>query len=229
MPGQSLALLQQKVLTLLATTSDDPLYTPVLLTSYINDAVHQLLDDIQKQNRSYLTKEVLLTPDPATQPSWATAPIMTYTFATQSPPITDFSMYQEIRKTNEDGDLLRESPADLLRDAGNGFFYISGTDDSPVLRLSRDTEQGLNLYLMYTYWPPDMVAGTDFPGGIPVQYQDVIALETAQLIFSLGGESVCPPDQMRQWMNRRAALVAHVGRRGTQPGRTRVDPFESGE
>src|SRR5690349_16316579 len=139
----SLAVLRAKLLVLLATTTDDPLYTASVLNSALIDAHHSVVDSIHKQNRSYLVKRVVLVPDSTT--TW------TYTLATNAVatgvlppgvvtgPVTDFSRYIEIRKTTDDGDLLNECSADQLRDAGNGFFAIEGPDDSPVLELSKDT------------------------------------------------------------------------------------------
>jgi hypothetical protein len=220
----SLAVLRAQFLVLVATTSDDPLYTSAVVNGFLKDAHHAVVDEIHRANRSYLIKEVLLTPDANSQPSWASAPLNTYTFATQSPAITDFAYWSEIRKTNEDGDLLKEVRQEELRDAGNGFFTISGTDDAPVLRLSRDTESGLNLYFKYGYWPLDMQLDTDAPGGIPVQFHDVLPLEVC-FSFALGGESEFPADLKQRWIDRKAALIAHVSKRGVWPSRTRVDPY----
>lgn len=221
----SLGALRNTLLVYLTTTADDPLYTPAVLNGLLTQAHRSLLEAVQHVNRSYLTKEVLLTPDAANQPSWATQPLLTYTFATQTPPITDFAAWLELRKTNEDGDLLKECRMEELRDAGNGYFCFSGVDDTPVLRLSRDTEVGLSLYLLYTYQPVGMVADTDTPGGIPTKFHDVIALE-ACFGFGLGGESVFPADLKLRWIDRRAELLASVGNRGMQPQRIRIDPFD---
>lgn len=221
----SLAVLRAQTLVLLATTTDDPLYTTAVVNGLLKDAHHAIVDEIHRCNRTYLMKEVLLTPDVSVQPSWATQSLNTFTFATQTPPLTDFAYWSEIRKTNEDGDLLKECRQEELRDAGNGFFAISGTDDAPVLRLSRDTEVGINLYFKYGYWPADMVLDTDLPGGIPVQFQDVLPLEVC-FAFGLGGESENPADLKGRWMDRKSALLAHVSKRGVWPSRTRVDPFD---
>jgi len=225
MAGSPLALLRAQLLVYLATTSDDPLYTPAVLNQLLRDVHHGLIDEIHKTNRSYLTKEVLLTPDASSQPAWATQPLETYTFATQDPAITDFAYWSELRKTNEDGDLMQECRQEELRDAGNGYFCVLGTDDAPVIRVSKDTEVGLNLYLKYGYWPADLVLDTDTPGGIPVQFQDVLPLE-ACFGFGLGGESEFPADLKQRWIDRKAALIAHVSKRGVQVSRTRVNPFD---
>lgn len=220
----SLAVLRSQLWLYLATTPDDPLYTAAVLNGLLADVHRSLIAELQQINRSYLVKDVLLTPDVNTTPVWSTQPPLTYTFATQSPAITDFAYWLEVRKTNDDGDLCQECPLSALRDAGNGFFAVLGTDDAPVFRLSKDTELGLNLYLKYGYWPPSMVQDTDTPVGIPVPFHDVLPLE-ACFGFGLGGESVFPPDLRMRWLDRRSALFAHVGKRGTQVSRTYVDPF----
>lgn len=220
----SLAVLRATLLTFLSTTADDPLYTPAVCNAFLKDVHHTLLDEIHKTNRSYLAKDVLLTPDATTMQVWSTAPVLQFTFATQSPPITDFAYWIELRKTNDDGDLLQEAPLDSLRDAGNGYFAVLGPDDSPVIRLSKDTEQGISVYLKYGYWPVDMQQDTDAPLGIPVQFHDVLPLE-ACFSFALGGESVVPPELRSRWIDRKASLLNHVSKRGTWPSRTKVDPY----
>ncbi|HKR55550.1 MAG TPA: hypothetical protein VJS20_04570 [Gemmatimonadales bacterium] len=221
----TLGALRNTLLVYLTTTADDPLYTPAVLNGLLTQAHRSLLEAVQHVNRSYLIKEVLLTPDAQTQPVWASAPLNQYTFASQSPAIADFSYWVELRKTNEDGDLLKECRFEELRDAGNGFFCFTGVDESVVLRVSRDTENGLNLFLRYGYQPVNMVADTDVPGGIPAKFHDVIALE-ACFGFGLGGESVFPADLKIRWLDRKAELLASVTQRGMQPQRIRVDPFD---
>lgn len=220
----SLAVLRAQLLLYLATTTDDPLYTSAVCNGFLKDAHHSLIDEIHRTNRNYLTKDVLLLPDANTTPVWSSAPVLSFTFATQTPAVTDFAYWLELRKTNDDGDLLRECPVENLRDAGNGFFAFSGTDDTPVLRLSKDTEQPINVYLKYGYWPLDMQLDTDAPQGIPVQYHDLLPLE-ALFAFALGGESEVPKDLRIRWNDRKSALIAHVGKRGTQVSQTKLDPF----
>jgi len=221
----SLAVLRAQLLIYLATTPDDPLYTTAVLNGFLTDAHHHIVDEIHKTNRSYLVKDVLLTPDATTTQPWSTAPVLQYSLATQSPAITDFAYWVELRKTNDDGDLLQECPLDALRDAGNGYFAVQFTDDAAVIRLSKDTEQGINVYLKYGYWPPDMQADTDAPQGIPVKFHDVLPLE-ACYSFALGGESELPGELRARWLDRKAALLNHVSKRGTWPSRTKVNPFD---
>jgi hypothetical protein len=221
----SLAVLRAQLLIYLATQTDDPLYTAPVLNGFLQDAHHSLIDDIHKINRSYLAKDVLLTPDPTTTPSWSTNPVLQYTLATQSPSITDFAYWIELRKTNDDGDLLQEARLEDLRDAGNGYFTVVGPDELAVIRLSKDTEQGINVYMKYGYWPIDMQVDTDAPQGISTKYHDVLPLE-ACYSFALGGESQHPKELYERWVNRRGALLAHVGKRGTWPSRTKVNPYD---
>ena len=221
----SLATMRNILLTYLVTTADDPLYTPTVLNQVLADAYNGLIAEIHSRNRGYLYKDVLLTPDATTTQPWSTQPVESYTLATQSPAITDYAYWIELRKTNDDGDLLKECRLEDLRDAGNGFFAVAGPDDSPVIRLSKDTELGLNLYLKYGYWPAQLAQDTDVPSAIPLRYQDVVPLE-ACFAFGLGGESAFPPDLRQRWVDRRAMLMARISRQGTWPGRTKVDPFD---
>ena len=220
----SLAVLRAQLLVYLATTTDDPLFTSAVLNGFLKDAHHNLVDEIHRTNRSYLAKDVLLIPDATTTQVWSTAPVLQYSLATQTPAITDFAYWIELRKTNDDGDLLRETRLESLRDAGNGYFAVIGPDDTPVIRLSKDTEQGINVYMKYGYWPLDMQVDTDAPGGIPVQFHDVLPLE-ACFAFALGGESTWPEELRGRWIDRRGALLMHVSKRGTQVSQTKVDPF----
>jgi len=220
----SRAVLRATLLQFLSTTTDDPLFTPAVLNGFLEDAHHSLVDEMHRVNRSYLVKDVLLIPDATTTPVWSSAPVLQFTLATQNPAITDFAYWVELRKTNDDGDLLRECPIESLRDAGNGYFAVQGPDDLAVIRLSKDTEQGINVYLKYGYWPPDMQLDTDAPQGIPAQYHDLLPLE-ALFSFALGGESEVPKELMQRWIDRKSALLAHVSKRGTQVGQTKIDPW----
>jgi len=220
----SLAALRANLLLYLATTTDDPLYTTAVCNGFLRDAHHNLLHEIHTTNRAYLAKDVLLTPDSTTTQPWSTTPVLQYTLNLQNPAITDFAYWIELRKTNDDGDLLQECRLEDFRDAGNGYFAVEGPDDAAVIRLSKDTEQGINVYLKYGYWPLDMQLDTDAPNGLPVQYHDVVALEAA-FIFGLGGESELPPELKTRWFDRRSALLNHVGKRGVWPSRTKVDPY----
>lgn len=221
----SLAVMRAQTLVYLTTTTDDPLFTSQVINQYLIDAHHAIVNEIHTTNRNYLYKDALLTPDATTVQPWSTTPVLSYTLATQSTPITDFAYWIELRKTNDDGDLLREARLEELRDAGNGYFAVTGPDDNPQIRLSKDTEAGINVYLKYGYWPADMQTDTDSPNGIPVQFHDVLPLEVL-FAFELGGEGTHPPALKERWMNRKAALLYHVAKRGTTVTRTKVDPWD---
>ena len=72
-----------------------------------------------------------------------------------------------------------------------------------------------------------MTAGTAVPNGVPLKFHDVIALEMLYC-FGLGGEQRLPPELWERWQRRRGQLISHVGKRGTQPSRSRIytDPLE---
>jgi hypothetical protein len=203
----------------LGTTIDDGLYgdtTPTsgvatVLDPIIQQAVDSLIAEIHQANPSYLSKSQTLAADSATA--------RTYTFATQSVPLTDFARWLEVRETDADGALLGEVRLAELHDAGAGCFCVTGPDDTPVLQTSPDTTAGLALWLRYAYWPAALVDDTTAIAGIPSRFHDVIALE-ALFAFALGGEGSRPPELAQRWQDRRALLFATVAKRGIQPTQT---------
>ena len=198
---------------LLGTATDDPAYTATILNPIVQEAVDSLLTDINEQNPGYNSTTVTLTADSSTS--------NLYTFASQSTPITDFARWLEIRWTDSAGLELIEARYDELRAAGQDHFFISGIDSAPVLETSPDSSAGKDIFLRYTKWFADMTADNDVPKGIPLKFHDVIALE-AIFAFALGGEQRVPSDLYNRWFDRRAQLIHHVGRRGSQPSRTRI-------
>ncbi len=201
----------------LATPSDDPAYSNTILNPIVQQAVDSLLTDINEQNPSYNSTPVTLAADSSTG--------RVYTFASQSTPITDFGRWLDIRWTDSDGLVLTEVRYDELRPAGADHFIITGIDSAPTLETSPDSEAGKAIWLRYTQWFADMTSGsggdTDVPSGIPLKFHDVIALE-ALFAFALGGEQHRPADLRDRWFDRRAQLIHHVGRRGSQVARTRL-------
>lgn len=204
---------------MLGTSSDDPAYSNTILNPQIQDAYDALLSAILRVNPDYLTKTVTLAADGATSHN--------YTFSAQSPPLTDFSGWLEVRRTDEDGAPLRECRYDELRDAGVDYFVITGPDDTPVLRTSKDSEAGTALYLKYRYWPTAFVDDNSVPSAIPQRFHFVIALECLFTAYGAGGEQRLPRELYERWQDRRADLLAHVSRRGIQVSRTRLDPTET--
>jgi hypothetical protein len=204
---------------LLGADSDDPAYSDTILNAVIQEAVDSLRSDINLANPGYNSTTVTLTADSATSRA--------YTFATQSSPLTDFAGWLEVRWTNDDGLELHEVRVDELREAGSDHFAVTGIDSAAVLTTSKDSTAGMGVWMRYTLWEADLSADGDVPGGIPLKYHDVIALE-ALFAFALGGEDSTPPDLYARWVDRRGSLMHHVGKRGVQPSRTRIytDPFE---
>lgn len=204
---------------MLGTESDDPAFDDAVLDPVVQEAVDSLRSDINLANPGYNSTTVTLAADSSTS--------RTYTFATQSTPVTDFARWLEVRWTDEDGLELHEVRVDELREAGPDHFAITGIDSAPTLVTSKDSEAGVAVWLRYTQWETDLTADGDVPGGIPLKYHDVIALE-ALYAFALGGEERTPTGLYQRWLDRRAQLMHHVGKRGVQPSRTRIysDPFE---
>lgn len=197
----------------LSVASDDPEYTDDILNPIVQEAADSLVTDINRQNPSYNAATVTLSADSASS--------RVYTFATQSSPITDFSRWLEVRWTDEDGLELSEANWNDLRDAGSDAFTITGIDSAAVLRTSKDSEAGKAIWLKYTQWPAELTGDSSVPGGIPLRFHDVIALE-ALYAFSLGGEQRTPQELYNRWIDRRGQLIHHVGQRGVQPSRTRI-------
>ena len=198
---------------LLGTKSDDPAYTDTILNPIVQQAVDSLLTDINEQNPGYNSTTVTLTADSTTSHF--------YTFSSQSTAITDFARWLEIRWTDSAGLELTEARYDELRAAGQDYFFISGIDSAPVLETSPDSSAGKDIFLRYTKWFADMTADANVPSGIPLKFHDVIEFEAA-FVFALGGEQRIPRDIKDRWFDRRAQLIHHVGRRGSQPSRTRI-------
>ena len=197
----------------LGTASDDPAYTDTILNPIVQEAADSLVTDINIQNPAYNSTTVTLAAD--------TTSSRIYTFATQSTAITDFSRWLEVKWTDSDGLKLIEAPLDGLREAGDSHFAIRGIDSAAVLETSKDSEAGKAIFFRYTQWPTALAADGDVPGGIPLRFHDVIALE-ALYAFELGGEARTPSHLFQRWIDRRGQLIHHVGKRGAQPSRTRL-------
>lgn len=201
------------LLHMLGADADDPAFTAAILNPILQQAADSLVSEIQRANRSYLVKSVTLAADSSTSHD--------YTFATQASAITDFAFWLEVRWKDKDGLLLDEAGIEELNGAGGDYFAVLGPDEEPVLVTSDESEAGKAIYLRYGYWPAEMADDNAAPGGIPTRFHDVVALE-ALFAFGLGGEQRIPPELSTRWFDRRAQLLAHVGRRGVQPSRTRL-------
>ena len=195
----------------LGTASDDPAYSDTILNPIVQEAADSLVTDINVQNPGYNSTTVTLSADSTTS--------RLYTFTTQSTAITDFSRWLEVRWTDSDGLELHEVSLDGLRSSGADHFNIYGIDS--VLETSKDSTAGTAVWLRYTQWPAELSSDSDVPGGIPLRFHDVIALE-ALFAFGLGGEQRLPPELFQRWQTRRGQLIHHVGKRGAQPSRSRL-------
>lgn len=209
----SRATIKTSALRFLGAKSDDPFYADAILDPIVQEAVDSLLTDINEQNPDYNQTVVTLTA--------ASASSQLYALATQSPPITDFSAWRQIRAIDDSGIILHEVRYDELREAGVDHFAMSGIDSAVIIETSSGTPKGQDLWMRYTTMPALLSDDTDVPGGIPLRFHDVIALEML-FAFALGGEQALPRDLFNRWFDRRNQLMRHVGQRGAQPNRTRM-------
>lgn len=209
----NLGQLRTTALTYLGTSSDDPAFTPTILNLLAQQAYSQVVADMLDSNPGYLSTTVTLTADSSTA--------RTYTFSTQSPPITNYHKWLEVRWDQHQGGRLTEvRPEELDRNAAS-CFALTGPDDTPVLTLGLNSLVGHSLFFRYAYWPPVLVLDADIPVGVPSQYHDVLAFRMAQLGAGLGSESAMTPAMNVLAQDRLASLLATVGRRGVQASRTR--------
>ena len=214
----SRSTLRTWIRTLLGADADDPAFSDDVLNPIVQQAADSIVSAILRTNPGYLSKTATLLPDAGSR--------RTYTFATQSTPVTDFGHWLEVRYDNDDGLQLTEARLDELRDAGPDYFAITGPDEAAVLVTSPGSRGAAPIWIRYGYWPAPMTDDNAAPGGIPERFHDVVALE-ALFAFGLGGEQAKPRELHDRWIDRKAELLAHVSRRGVQPSRTRVylDPM----
>lgn len=196
------------------TSSDDPQYTDAVLEPIVQAAYDALIADIQLQNRGYLSTTAILTAGSATSHSYA--------FSAQTPAITLFAYWMEVRWNDEEGALLAEARLEDLRDAGEGYFAVTGPDATPVLVTSPDSPAGETLFIRYGYWPLEITEDADIPTGVPTRFHDVIVLESLFGGFGIGGEQRMPKEYYDRWIDRRAQLMSRLGRRGVQVSRSRI-------
>lgn len=209
----TLADLRTLALVYLGTASDDPAYPTATLNLLAQQAYSQVVADMLDSNPGYLSTTVTLTADSATA--------RTYTFSTQSPPITNYHKWLEVRWDQQQGGRLTEvRPEELDRNAAT-CFALTGPDDTPVLTLGQQSLVGHTLFFRYAYWPPALTVDTDVPVGVPSAYHDVLAFRMAQLGAGLGAEGAMTPAMVQLASDRLASLLATVGRRGVQASRTR--------
>lgn len=204
----------------LGTGADDPVYgdTAAGVSPLLDPAVQQVVDDLIDQihvaSPYYLSTFAPLVPDAVTD--------RVYSLLNQTPPILDFSHWLELRMTDESGSTFEEARLEELQASGSGYFCITGPDKAAVVQTSPDTQAGVPLWLRYGIWPDDLVDDSSVIPGIPLRFHDVVALETL-FVFAVGGESRWPDELRERRKDRHARLIAHVGKRGVQNNRTRLD------
>lgn len=193
------------VYNLLGTTEADQFYLPATVNPWIQAAVNAILQRIRDTNPDFFRKTATLAPVPSTGRA--------YPLASQTPAITDFSGVLELRFTDDGGNELTEVRGrDLNSCAGNGYA-LEGADESAVLTLATAADVGLALYLKYAYWPAELDDDTDEPDGIPSRFHDLVAYETAEILFGFGDEQQMPGSIQKVKLDRDAQLLMHVARR----------------
>jgi hypothetical protein len=210
----SRATIKGWIRNLLGTTADDPFFADETLDPIVQQAADAIVAAILEHNPDFLVQS------PVTLAALA-ATSHTYDLAAQAVPVTDFAGVVELRTADEDGAELHEARLDELSALGGCHYAITGADEIAQIVTSKDSPAGEALWLRYRYWPAAMAADTDAPGGIPVKFHDVVALESL-FAYGLGGEQRLPPELFQRWQDRSAQLLTHVNRRSTQPRRTRL-------
>lgn len=199
--------------TLLGTTSDDPKFGATTLDPIVQQAVDSIVTDIVQANPSWLSKQVTLLANGGVG--------HTYTLTTQAVPILDFSRWLEVRYTDENGAKFTHARLEELNEKGSGYFDIVGPDDAPDLITSPSTSDAAPIWMRYAYWAAELASDSSVPTAVPGRFHDVVALE-ALFVYGLGGEEARTPEMRERWQDRRAQLIAHCGRRGVEPNRTRL-------
>lgn len=208
--------LRTKVFTYLGTRSTDPFYKnedgSSRIDGLLQDAYNAIVSDILLTNPEYLQKvETLTSAD--------------HTYALPA----DFAGWIDVRLNTSTGTPLTQCDMEFLPSTFGTEFAISGPDQDAVLTTSGGVEAGVDLYLLYRYWPLDWTQDTDSPDVVPSKFHDVVALDAAEVAFALGGEQVMPPKLVALKEDRRASLLLHVGRRGVQATTARGVPFLGGD
>lgn len=200
----ALSVLQDMVYAYLGTTSSNQLYTPARVTRWINDAYNALVDDMPG---AMVTKEATLAADSSTS--------RVYTLSSQTPVITDWRQFREVRLTDSEGALLRPLPYDQLRDWTGDRYAVRDPDETVKLVLSSTLTAGSAVWVLYSYWPAELSAASDVPSTVPSRYHDLIALSAAEMAFPAGNEATFPAVYAAKKVDRYAQFLDHVTRRGT--------------
>lgn len=203
--------LKTMLLQLLGTSADDPAYPAPVLENALQMGDDSLITEIVERSPQYFEDTVTLTAVSATSHEYA--------LAAQAPM---FSKWLEVRMTNEDGGVLEECRSDQLRNAGPGFFAVTGPDQAAKFRTSHDTTEGSDLWLRFGYWPA-LFADDNSVSSLPARFHDVIALEALPFVYGVGAEQRMSPELIDLRQNRKALLFAHCTRRGSLSPRVRLD------
>lgn len=194
----------------LGVPDTDPVFTDPALNLALQQAHESLWHDAQQANPGYVWGTTTLAAD-------AGGDGHTYTLNTQSTPVADFVRHLELRLTNAEGSVLTEARPEELRAAGGEHFNVKGEGSTAVITTSPDTDASVALWLRYLTKPDQFTSDTAEPALVPRQYQEVLPLEALGLVAA----GRIPKDLRDRWQDRRAQFLAHVGRRGTLPSRTR--------
>lgn len=201
----------------LGVKSTDAFYTIARVDSMLTIAEHQIAEEIRKQAPDILRMTIALKGDTLTA--------ATYSFALQTPPITDFSEVLSIRLTDRDGPLLSRI-SDALIDEFVGLVYsLVGQDSAPVITIGRDVSLGQTLFLKYARKTGDWSAPNASPESVPDDYHDVVAFMATELLVGLGGEAQMPPTLAKYALDRRGQLWHHLGTRSPDAQRVPNEAF----
>lgn len=200
------AEIKQSLRGMLGLTSDDPLGSDDVLNPVVNQAYQQLVAEVAES-----------CPD-------ALAATATLTVAAQiaaSP--TDLYQVRAIRETDATGSILDKRTFDELTDALSAYA-ITGISAPFTITLSSDLTC-TSIHLTYTKGAGavDLADDAATPPLLPVQYHDVIALESL-FAMEFAGEQRRPPALEARWVNRKAGMLNFL-RRVAGPGaqsRTRM-------
>lgn len=201
--------------TWLGVREDDRYYTDDRLNQLLQSAHASLLSDIDDVNPSYFTVSQTLTAEGATGDD-----AHRYVFANQTPAISNFSKWEDVRDNDQEGVKFTQVRLSELYDAGAYTFTLQvDATDGLLLRTSPHAEDAVPLFMQYSYWPTAMAADADTPAGIPAEYVDVVALEA---VFSLPGVAErTSPLLGQRWVDRRGQMLFRIGRLGATPSRVR--------
>lgn len=201
--------------TWLGVRDDDRYYTDDRLNQLLQSAHASLLSDIAEVNPSYFSVVTTLVAEGSTGDD-----AHRYVFASQSSPITDFAKWEEVRVEDYEGVQMAQVRANELFVTGAYAFTLEqDKTDGLTLRTSPHAEDGVDVWMRYSYWPEAMTDDDDTPGGIPTEYIDIVAMEA---VFSLPGVvERTSPILSQRWVDRRGQMMFRIGKLGADSSRVR--------